>query len=66
VSDPERFHLILTSTGRPVSHGWWSDRTVAHGKFLSWVGAYGTIPGARLTLVDEVEARTLAAWANPG
>jgi hypothetical protein len=62
---PERFHLTLTAAGRPVGHGWWSNVTVARGKFVSWVGAYGATPGARLTLVDEAEARTLAVWPDP-
>lgn len=30
----------------------------------AWVGEYGTIPGARLTLADEAEARTLAVWPD--
>lgn len=29
------------------------------------VGQYGSIPGTRITLVDEVEARALAVWPDP-
>ncbi|WP_327691335.1 hypothetical protein OG870_22685 [Streptomyces sp. NBC_00461] len=64
MDDPERFHLTLTAVGRPVAHGWWSDETIARGRFVSWVGKYGAIPGSRLTLVDEAEARTLAVWPD--
>jgi hypothetical protein len=62
--DDQRFHLTLSAAGRPVMHGWWSDETVARGKFVSWVGEFGKGPGARLLLVDEAEARTLAAWPD--
>ncbi|MFK0020792.1 hypothetical protein [Streptomyces sp. NPDC090798] len=62
--DRERFHLTVSSTGRPVIQGWWENDAVARGKFVSWVGEYGTIPGARLTLVDEAAARTLAVWPD--
>ncbi|MER5914758.1 hypothetical protein ABT124_30895 [Streptomyces sp. NPDC001982] len=59
-----RYHLVLASAGRPVQHGWWSDEAVARGKFVSWVGEYGTMPDARLVLADEAEARPLAVWPD--
>ncbi|MFI7406574.1 hypothetical protein ACIBW9_39950 [Streptomyces sp. NPDC049541] len=37
----------------------------ARGKFVVWVGQYGSIPSTRITLVDEAEARTLAVWPDP-
>ncbi|WP_327691663.1 hypothetical protein OG870_27850 [Streptomyces sp. NBC_00461] len=64
MDDPERYHLTLTAAGRPVAHGWWPDETIARGKFLSWVGKYGAIPSAQFTLVDEIEALTLAVWPD--
>ncbi|MFG2789113.1 hypothetical protein [Streptomyces sp. NPDC048419] len=64
MSAPERYHLTLIAVDRPVAHGWWSDEKVARAKFVRWIGEYGTIPGARLTLVDEDEARTLAIWPD--
>ncbi|WP_189315533.1 hypothetical protein [Streptomyces brasiliensis] len=63
---PDRFHLALTAYGRPVMHGWWGSEVVARGKFVSWVGAYGTVPGARLVLADEVEARAIVVWPDEG
>lgn len=53
-----RYHLMLTSDGRPVQHGWWGSDVVAGGKFTRWVGEYGDLPDARITLVD-TEARTV-------
>jgi hypothetical protein len=47
----------------PVAHGWWTDETVARAKFVRRIGEYGTIPGARITLVDAVEAHLLAGAA---
>jgi hypothetical protein len=64
VSGPERFHLTLTASGHSVAHGWWPDEAVSRAKFIRWIGEYGTIPGARLTLVDEAEARLVAAWPD--
>jgi hypothetical protein len=31
LADPRRYHLALTSAGRPVMHGWWAVRTTAEG-----------------------------------
>ncbi|MGW1801693.1 hypothetical protein ACWCQN_38695 [Streptomyces sp. NPDC001984] len=64
--NPSRFHLTLAADGRPVMHGWWSDEAVARGKFVSWVGQYGTMPDARLLLADEAEAHPLAVWPDGG
>ncbi|MFB7732790.1 hypothetical protein ACFC08_00020 [Streptomyces sp. NPDC056112] len=59
---PGRFHLILTADGRPVVHGWWDDRGTADRKLAGWVGEYGTLPDARITLVDEETGEELATW----
>ena len=65
MDSPERFHPTHSADGRPVAHGWWSDEAVARGKFVVWVGQYGSVAGTRITLVDEVAARTLAVWPDP-
>jgi hypothetical protein len=44
-----RYHLLLTSDGRPIQHGWWESEATARHKFRRWVGEYGTMPGARIT-----------------
>ena len=59
--NPERYHLTLTASGRPVLHGWWGDEAVARGKFTSLVGEQGR-DGGRVTLVDEETGETLDSW----
>jgi hypothetical protein len=46
-------------------HGWWWSEATARRKFPSWVGGYGTLPDARVTLVDEETGETLASWPDP-
>lgn len=62
VVNPDRFHLTLTSAGRPVQHGWWASEVTARRKFTAWIGEHGNLPGARVTLVDEETGATLTAW----
>ncbi|MER6350701.1 hypothetical protein ABT186_02295 [Streptomyces sp. NPDC001634] len=62
IADPGRFHLILTAEGEPRMHGWWDDLAVANCKFRSWVGEYGSLPGAHIVLVDKEEGEALASW----
>ncbi|MEU7428617.1 hypothetical protein [Streptomyces sp. NPDC040750] len=59
-----RFHLLLATSGRPVQHGWWNRETTARDKFRRWIGAYGDMPDARITLTDDETTRVLAAWPN--
>jgi hypothetical protein len=61
---PERYHLTLTATGRPVQHGWWASEATARRKFTSWIGSWGELPGARIFLVDEETDETLTAWPD--
>ncbi|WP_074990043.1 hypothetical protein [Streptomyces misionensis] len=63
-SSPGRYHLLLTTGGRPVVHGWWDDKAEARRKLVSWVGAYGSIPAARVALTDEEAGEQLAAWPD--
>jgi hypothetical protein len=58
-----RYHLTLTSAGRPVAQGWWGSEATACGKFTEWVGDWGK-PGARVTLVDEETGATLTTWSD--
>lgn len=60
--DPSRFHLTLTSAGRPVMHGWWLLEATARGKFVSWIGGYGGLPDARVALVDQETGTLLDVW----
>ncbi|NED75431.1 hypothetical protein G3I51_24515 [Streptomyces sp. SID9944] len=62
---PGRFHLLLTSIGRPMVHGWWGSEATARRKFVGWVGEYGGMPEVRITLTDETTGETLAVWPNP-
>ncbi|MGW4825383.1 hypothetical protein ACWEP4_42560 [Streptomyces sp. NPDC004227] len=59
---PERYHLTLTTDGRPAMHGWWGSEPTARRKFTSWVGEYGTLPDARITLTDEDTDTVLIVW----
>lgn len=61
---PERYHLTLTSAGRPVMHGWWGSEPVARSKFTRWIGEHGTLPDARVTLVDEDTGAVLTEWPD--
>ncbi|MEJ8670104.1 hypothetical protein WKI71_21900 [Streptomyces sp. MS1.AVA.1] len=61
----DRFHLTLNAAGRPVIHGWWGAETIARLKFSSWIGAYGSMPNARVTLTDEQDHTLLASWPGP-
>ncbi|MFE5924111.1 hypothetical protein [Streptomyces sp. NPDC056468] len=60
----ERFHLTLTTAGHPVAQGWWGDETIARLKFASWIGSYGSMPNAGITLTDEQELTVLTSWPD--
>lgn len=62
MNSPGRYHLLLTSRGRPVQHGWWGIEDTARDKFRRWVGERGSMPGARITLVDEETGEELTSW----
>jgi hypothetical protein len=62
-STPARYHLTLTSDGRPAMHGWWGSETVAQDKATAWIGAWGR-PGATVTLVDEQAGTVLTTWPD--
>ena len=58
----QRYHLTLTSAGRPVMHGYWGVRATADDKFRRWIGEHGSVDGARVTLVDEETGVVLTTW----
>jgi hypothetical protein len=62
----DRFHLTLTSAGRPVMHGWWPVEATARDQLPVWVGSWGTLPDARITLVDEETGVVLTEWPEEG
>jgi hypothetical protein len=62
--DDQRYHLTLTLDGRPAMQGWWSREKTARRQFSSWIGERGSMPGARITLVDEQEQLVLASWPD--
>jgi hypothetical protein len=57
-----RFHLTLASNGGPVQHGWWAAEATARRKATAWIGEWGDLPEARITLVDEETGETLTEW----
>ncbi|KOU62022.1 hypothetical protein ADK57_25585 [Streptomyces sp. MMG1533] len=59
--NPDRFHVTLTSVGRPTMHGWWDSESTARGKVTEWIGL-SKGPGARVTLVDEETGTVLTTW----
>lgn len=63
--NPARFHLRLVADGREVMHGWWDNEATARRKFTRWIGEHGSMPGARITLVDEETGDELDSWPEP-
>ncbi|WP_328974195.1 hypothetical protein [Streptomyces canus] len=64
MTDPSDFHLVLTSAGRPVMHGWWSDGATAERKFSEWIGSHSAIKGAAVVLAERSAdgERVLMSW----
>lgn len=63
--NPERFHLTLSSAGRTVMQGWWPLESTALRQLPVWVGSWGGLPDARITLVDEETGEVLTEWPEP-
>lgn len=64
MTDPERYHLALSVAGRPSMHGWWASEATARARFRDWIGERGSMPGARITLVDTVAGRVVHSWPD--
>ena len=62
--NPERYHVVLESAGRPMMHGWWASEATARDKFRDWIGERGSMPDARVTLVDEETGTVLTTWPD--
>src|ERR1051325_6493514 len=58
--NPSRYHVTLSSAGRPVQHGWWGSESTARSKSRDWVGSGGA--DARVGLVDEGTGGALHEW----
>lgn len=57
--DDPRYHLTLTTPNDgTVMDAWWSKRSTAERKFTSWIGSYGSMPGARITLAEGLDDET--------
>ncbi len=65
MTDPRDFYLTLTSAGRPVMHGWWSDEATAERKFSEWIGSHSAIEAAAVVLAEQsVDGeRVLMSWS---
>jgi len=63
--NPSRYHLTLTSAGRRVMEGWWGSEATARDQLAVWVGSWGELPAARITLVDEETGVLLTEWPDP-
>lgn len=62
--NPERFHLLPTLDGVPAMHGWWDSEATARQQFVGWIGERGSMPGARITLVDTSDGRVIHRWPD--
>ncbi|WP_306192154.1 MULTISPECIES: hypothetical protein [unclassified Streptomyces] len=56
----------MTASDCLVMQGWWESEETARRKFTSWVGEYGSMPGARITLTDEQQGSVLTTWPGEG
>ncbi|TXJ75435.1 hypothetical protein E2C11_23265 [Streptomyces lavendulae] len=61
---PGRYHLLLTSAGQPVQHGWWGREATARRKLAAWIGEYGNLPDVRVLLADEETGEQLGVWPD--
>jgi hypothetical protein len=45
-------------------HGWWGIEKTARQQLPVWVGNWGELPTAQVTLVDEETGETLTTWPD--
>ncbi|MFE2563000.1 hypothetical protein [Streptomyces mirabilis] len=62
--DDDRYHLTLSLNGEVAMQGWWGSEATARRQHETWVRERGEMPGVRIVLVDELEARVLASWPD--
>ncbi|MFE4574085.1 hypothetical protein ACFRLW_21125 [Streptomyces sp. NPDC056728] len=62
------YRLTLTTPADgTVMDGRWDAPATAERKFLSWIGSYGSMPGAHITLAEQAHAGTwgeLKTWPD--
>ncbi|WP_208884962.1 hypothetical protein [Streptomyces sp. PBH53] len=47
-----------------MQHGWWHREEVARDKYRRWIGEYGSMPDARVTLTDDETSDVMAVWPD--
>lgn len=47
-----------------MMHGWWGSERTARDMIPVWVGSWGELPDARISLVDEETGETLTEWPD--
>jgi hypothetical protein len=62
--NPDRYHLTLFVEGRSVMHGWWPLESTARDQLPVWERSWGSLPDARIVLVDEETGETLTTWPD--
>ncbi|WP_406170412.1 hypothetical protein OIE52_39515 [Streptomyces canus] len=62
--NPDRYHLTLLVNGEPAMQGWWPLESTARDQLPVWVGSWGSLPDARITLVDEETGTVLTTWPD--
>ncbi|MFL6096096.1 MAG: hypothetical protein ACJ71Y_11660 [Blastococcus sp.] len=62
--NPDRYHLTLFVDGKSAMQGWWPLESTARDQLPVWVGSWGGLPDARITLVDEETGATLTTWPD--
>ncbi|OIJ98988.1 hypothetical protein BIV25_10790 [Streptomyces sp. MUSC 14] len=62
MTGPGRYHLLLTTSGQPIQHGWWWSEATARRKFAGWKDEYSSISNAQVTLTDEETGMVLTTW----
>ncbi|MFC9460007.1 hypothetical protein ACFWN5_03575 [Streptomyces sp. NPDC058430] len=67
MADLDRYRVTLTTGGAVVMQGAWSNLETSERKFRSWIGSYGSMPGARITLTDRLDGKAeqvLQSWPD--
>ncbi|WP_327578468.1 hypothetical protein [Streptomyces sp. NBC_00145] len=63
----DRYRVTLMTGSAVVMQGVWPNRETGQRKFRSWIGSYGSIPDARITLAEQTADDSwsdLKAWPD--